>query len=174
MGDFLYSGTIPLDDSTTIKENLTTVFGFQEDMTFIDKSRTFINNSRHEIDQELIARTKIKQEAVENMDENFEGAMDFLASTEFNEGLDEVLSEASRSSKPLEIPQESEIQETIRKEPLENVTLVKLKPIEEITERPTSGGNQLTSGGNQPTSGGNQPTSGGNQPIEYRDTVQNI
>jgi len=134
--DFLYSGTIPLEH-TTIKENLTTVFGFQEDMTFIDKSRTFINNSRHEIDQELIAKTKIKQEAVENMDENFEGAMDFLASTEFNEGLDEVLSEASRSSKILEIPQESEIQETIRKKTLENVTLVKLKPIEEITvEKP--------------------------------------
>ena len=134
--DFLYSGTIPSDD-TTIKENLTTVFGFQEDMTFINNSRTFINNSRHEIDKELIAKTKIKQEAVENMDENFEGAMDFLASTEFNEGLDEVLSEASRSSKPLEIPQESEIQETIRKKPLENVTLVKLKPIEEITvEKP--------------------------------------
>ena len=71
------------------------------------------------------------------MDENFEGAMDFLASTEFNEGLDEVLSEASISSKPLEIPQESEIQETIRTNPLENVTLVKLKPIEEITvEKP--------------------------------------
>ena len=71
------------------------------------------------------------------MDENFEGAMDFLASTEFNEGLDEVLSEASISSKPLEIPQESEIQETIRKTPLENVMLVKLKPIEEITvEKP--------------------------------------
>ena len=74
------------------------------------------------------------------MDENFEGAMDFLASTEFNEGLDEVLSEASISSKPLEIPQESEIQETIRKTPLENVMLVKLKPIEEITvEKPIQG-----------------------------------
>ena len=72
--DFLYSGTIPSDDSTTIKENLTTVFGFQEDMTFIDKSRTFINNSRHEIDQELIAKTKIKVEKIE------EGSLDLIPS----------------------------------------------------------------------------------------------
>ena len=127
--DFLYSGTIPSDDSTTIKENLTTVFGFQEDMTFIDKSRTFINNSRNEIDQELIAKTKIKQEAPDNMDQHEESVMDFLTSEEFNEGLDEVLSEAS-SHEQLKTFKCQECQESFMLEEslLNHIKLVHQKP----------------------------------------------